>query len=67
MLIARQNGHIDQAPWMKKPAGPIKARKSKEKRKQTPDPKLWQLPNPRQTHTVPLILFNDAGDTHKGR
>lgn len=24
MLIARQNGHIDQAPWMKKPAGPVK-------------------------------------------
>ena len=24
MLIARQNGHIDQAPWKKKPAGPVK-------------------------------------------
>lgn len=31
MLIARQNGHIDPAPRMRKPEGPVKAKEIRRK------------------------------------
>ena len=69
MLIARQNGHIDQAPWMKKPAGPVKEREhEREMRKKTTGPKSTEATGP-QTHThthTGLIHFNESREEHKG-
>ena len=72
MLIARQNGHIDQAPWMKKPAGPVKGRereRERERERKLLGPNLQQLQGPRHTHThthTGLIHFNESREEHKG-
>lgn len=42
MLIARQNGHIDHVPWMKKPADPVK----EKEREKTAEKERLLGPNP---------------------
>lgn len=69
MLIARQNGHIDQAPWMKKPAGPVKEREREIHREKATGPKPTSATGP-QTHThthTGLIHFNESREEHKGK
>lgn len=52
MLIARQNGHIDQAPWMKKPAGPVKEKETEIQGGKTAGPRPTAATGPQiYTHT----------------
>lgn len=64
MLIARQNGHIDQAAWMKKPAGRVKGRK----RETDTRGKVCSVVTGPWTHTAhtSLIHFNESREKHKG-
>lgn len=68
MLIARQNGHIDQAPWMKKPAGPVKERERDAQKESNwaQTYSSYRAPDAHtQTHTG-LIHFNESREEHKG-
>lgn len=72
MLIARQNGHIDHVPWMKKPADPVK----EKEREKTAEKERLLGPNPphftdtdthTHTHARTLIRFNESREEHKGK
>lgn len=66
MLIARQNGHIDQAAWMKKAAGPVKGRKRET---DTQGKSLHSSDGALDGHThthARLIHFNESREKHKG-
>jgi len=68
MLIARQNGRIDQAPWMKKHAGPVKDREGEgdTERVKAARPRPRAATGPKtHTHTA-LIHFNESREEHKG-
>lgn len=68
MLIARQNGHIDQAPWMKKPAGPVKEReRERDTQRESCRAQTYSSYRAPDTHThTALIHFNESREEHKG-
>lgn len=68
MLIARQNGHIDHVPWMKKPADLVKGKKREKtaEKERLLDPNPLHCTSQTHTHAHTLILFNESREEHKG-